>query len=416
MSIRKAIPFLVLGLFAAFHINAQGCNGQRYLDELFTVDITPAVKFGEGVQPLPFNPNATQELFMDIYEPAGDTLARRPLIIWAFGGAFVFGSRLSPDIVTLSNAFTRRGYVNASIDYRLSPDLVINSSPENAYEAIMKGSHDLAAAVRFFYKDAATVDNYRIDTTRIFVGGVSAGAFAALHAVHLDELNEVPVEIYNLFLANGAFEGNSGNQGYSQDVAGVINLCGALGDTAWIDRIGTPIVSVHGDGDAVMPYGSQINTLFGINLMTHGSGSIHPKLDQLGTPNALYTFPGAGHTPFVSSPAYMDTTIGFVRDFLYNVVCGTATSLDQQVPDEEPSVRVFPNPNDGQFTIEINAAETGNLQLSLFDPLGRKIQSLEKITGGLHHIDLPNLRPGVYLLRMEGTPSGRAVYQRVVVR
>lgn len=416
MVYRNTLTTVLIFLLVAFQVKAQECGGQRYIDEIFTVDVTTGIKFGEGIQPNLINPNATQELFFDIYQPGGDTLARRPLIIWAFGGGFVFGTRVSPDIVSLSNAFAKRGYVNASIDYRLSPDLVFNSDPANAYEAIMKGSHDMAAAIRFFYKDAATVDAYRIDTTRIFIGGVSAGAFSALHAVHIDELNEIPTEIYNLFIDNGSFEGNSGNPGYSRDVAGVINLCGALGDTAWIDPIGIPIVSVHGDNDGVVPYGSQINTLFGVNLMTHGSGSIHAKLDQLGTENALHTFHGEGHTPFVLSAPHMDTTVWFVRDFLYDHVCQAATPLEDELPDKDFLINIFPNPNNGQFMIEIDGTVGTTLKMDLLDHLGREILSSQKVTNGVNNLNISGVAPGVYTIRFKERGADRPVFRRMLIQ
>ncbi len=409
-------PLVILCiLLSAIQINAQGCDGQRYQDEIFSVDVTSRIKFGEGVQPNFINPNATQELFLDLYQPAGDTLSRRPLIIWAFGGAFVFGTRPSPDIVTLCNAFASRGYVNASIDYRLTPELLVNGDAVKAYEAIMKGVHDMAASIRYFYKDAATVDAYRIDTTKIFIGGVSAGGFTALHTLHLDEIDEVPTDILNLFIDNGSFPGNSGNPGYSQDVAGVINLCGALGDTAWIDPIGVPIVSLHGDEDDVVPHDSQINTLFGINLVTHGTASIHPKLDQIGTENDFYIFHGAGHTPFVSNSAYMDTTIWFVRDFLYDQVCAAATDMGEEIEGKNLSIDIFPNPAQDDFSIQVGGEITGKLQLSILDQVGREVQVRQIIAGRTHHLDISTLTPGVYLLKVFGKSSVRPAYRKLVV-
>ncbi len=78
----------------------------------------------------------------------------------------------------------------------------------------------MLASIRFFYKDAATNNEFRIDTTRIYIGGVSAGAIAALQIAHFDDLQEVPIGMDTLLQANGGFEGNSGNPGYSRDIAG----------------------------------------------------------------------------------------------------------------------------------------------------------------------------------------------------
>ena len=184
----KNLSLLYLFLILSIGLSAQECANQRYYEELFNVNISADIKFGEAVQPLPLNPDNIQELFMDVYQPNGDTLSARPLIIWAFGGAFIAGSKTSPDIVALSNAFAKRGYVNAAIDYRLSTNLVINSEVSNFYEALLKATHDMRASIRYFYKDAATINEFKVDTTRIYIAGVSAGAFTALHIAHFDEL------------------------------------------------------------------------------------------------------------------------------------------------------------------------------------------------------------------------------------
>ena len=51
---------------------------------------------------------------VDIYQPTGDTMAARPLIILAHGGSFVGGTR--NDDVTVDSLcvhFAKRGYVTA---------------------------------------------------------------------------------------------------------------------------------------------------------------------------------------------------------------------------------------------------------------------------------------------------------------
>jgi len=412
----KTLTTLLLLFLIAVQSHAQNCDGQRYYDEIFDVDYQGLIAFGEALEPTLFNPQATTTLFLDVYQPEADTLSARPLIIWAFGGAFVFGSRLSPDIVTLSNNFTRRGYVNASIDYRLSADLIVDNELANAYEAVMKTSHDMAAAVRFFYKDAATLNEYRIDTTKIYVAGVSAGAFAALHVAHLDDLAEVPPEIYTTFIDNGGLTGNSGNPGYSQQVAGVISLSGALGDSAWIDPIDVPIASMHGPEDDIVPYGSELITLLGVNLEVDGSASIHAKLDEIGTENVFHTWYGEGHTPFVTSSTYMDSTVWFVRDFLYDQVCEEVATNHEEVLNDDLSVNVFPNPNNGYFNIELKGEISGDLQLSILDYAGREIQSTQTISNRIASFDFSNLPPGIYLVKLDGDDLLSPVCRRLIVQ
>ena len=56
---------------------------------------------------------------MDVYEPAGDHARNRPAMVWIHGGGFRGGTRHQGNVVGLARAFAQRGYVAASIDYRL---------------------------------------------------------------------------------------------------------------------------------------------------------------------------------------------------------------------------------------------------------------------------------------------------------
>ena len=51
----------------------------------------------------------------------------------------------------------------------------------------------------------------------------------------------------------------------------------------------------------------------------------------------------------------MDTTIWFVRDFLYDLVCDGVTSVNETSPSEDLSFNVFPNPNNGNFFIRLDS-------------------------------------------------------------
>lgn len=316
-----SIFFIALILFSCEKDDDTNPVGdQRYYDEMFNVEVIANIKFGEAEQPTLTNPNNIQELFMDVYQPVNDAETARPVIILAFRGGFVFGNKESADIVSLCNAFAKRGYVCASIDYRLSTDLVVNNDVEKAYEAVAKAVHDMRASIRYFHKDASSGNSFKIDPNKIYIGGVSAGAVTALHIVHLDE-SEIPVELQEYVDQNGGLSGNSGNAGYSENVAGVISLCGALLDVDLINpAVITPIVSMHGNEDNIVPYSSGTVTILDIGLAMDGSAAIHPKLNEYGIKNAFYTYQGAGHTPFVNNEAQMDVTVNFIRDFLYEIV------------------------------------------------------------------------------------------------
>ena len=60
---------------------------ERYLDSLFLVEVVSDVTYGSNTNLY----GSTQSLEMDIYQPQGDTLSERPLIILAHGGSFIYG-------------------------------------------------------------------------------------------------------------------------------------------------------------------------------------------------------------------------------------------------------------------------------------------------------------------------------------
>ena len=168
------------------------CDG-RYLEEVFNdVDVS-TVTYSE-----------VNNLQLDIYQPLGDTENNRPLIILAHGGSFIAGSRTNPSMVSLGEAFAKRGYVVASISYRLMTilDLIISSTTLNGVaEALSDGK----AAVRYFRKSVVEGNEYNIDPNQIYFGGNSAGAIIAIHAAFMQEGEVEGSELIVAMENNGGF-------------------------------------------------------------------------------------------------------------------------------------------------------------------------------------------------------------------
>ena len=146
----------------------------RYRDPIFNaVTVTSNVTYGSAVN----LENQTITLQLDMYQPAGDTVTSRPAIVWVHGGSFCCGSKTSPELVDEATTFSKEGYLNVSIDYRLeSPGC--SGSLSNCVAAIQEAAADAQTAVRFLRTNAAT---YGIDPNRIAIGGSSAGAITALN-------------------------------------------------------------------------------------------------------------------------------------------------------------------------------------------------------------------------------------------
>jgi len=328
--------FIFLIIFTSFIIAQDECVDDRYLEEIFGVDVQYEIEYGENTNQTLLGADYTQTLYMDIYSPQNDDFEDRPLIFFMFGGSFIGGSKSSGDIVALCTQFAQRGYVAVAIDYRLSPVLIFNPTEEVAYKAVLKAMHDVKAAIRYFrMMDELFPDTYRIDSDRIFAGGVSAGAIAAVNVGYLNLYEEIPEFLLDDYDALGGLEGLSGNSGYNSNFHGIVNLCGAVGDQDWIIENDIPIVSMHGDQDSTVPYDDNLVTLFGLNIQIDGSYIIHQRMQELGNYSDLYTYVGQDHVPF---SAGLEFESEFASSFLYEVVCSNNGIVGDVNGDEEINV------------------------------------------------------------------------------
>ncbi|MEY4927661.1 MAG: hypothetical protein RI894_2097, partial [Bacteroidota bacterium] len=115
---------LIVFFLSAFSTLSQaqtGCGATgRYVQKIFTVNAAPTtVTYGQNTD----LGGTAKTLKMDIYRPDNDTETNRPVIVLAFGGSFIGGSRTGGDVVPIAKAWAARGYVAVSIDYRIIPIL-----------------------------------------------------------------------------------------------------------------------------------------------------------------------------------------------------------------------------------------------------------------------------------------------------
>ena len=361
---------------------------QRYVQPMFTITKSANIVFGSNVN----YQGAQEDLTTDIYQPQGDTLARRPLIIFVHGGGFVGGDKGTSQFVTLCSEFAKRGYVTASINYRLD-------SNANA-RAIMNAMHDARAAVRFFRRNAST---YRIDEDRIAMGGGSAGAYTSLCVAYIDKQSE-------LYPGSGAIdvEGNSGNAGYSSKIHACLDYWGALVNTNALEsRNDPPLIIIHGTDDNTVLYSNATN--------------LDARATAIGLYHEFYPLQGEGHGPWNQ----MDSIVNTTTRFLYKVLFNSTTSVEasEVSPSRFELEQNYPNPFSESTTIRFQISDyrlqTSRIQmleeaqvcdlksvicLKLYDLFGREVldltssmQSNESVV--IHKSQLPN--PGVYFYRMQ---------------
>lgn len=262
------------------------------------------------------------DLNLDVYYPKGDFFKNRPLVMLIHGGAFYIGSKESVTEKTLATTLAKRGYVVASIDYRLGFKMLASEVELSAYRAVQ----DARAALRFLAHNAKGLG---IDPTQIYVGGTSAGGVASLNVAYLNEDNlpqRIKAAISDGTISKLDASGNKYTEGF--EIKAVANMWGAVSDLNIINgNRKIPVLSIHGTADDIVPFGYdypfQNSMLFNRLVMDkmYGSKPICDQLKILGIRNRLVALAGLGHEPELASAttlnSYMDTITTEVSKFFY---------------------------------------------------------------------------------------------------
>jgi dienelactone hydrolase len=297
------------------------------------------------------------------------------------------------------------GYVTASINYRLGFPIQLELEQPMS-EAVLRGVHDMKAAIRWFRKNVAESGNtYSIDPEQIYIGGVSAGGFIALQLAYVDEMDELPstIDFDNPGLG-GEMEGLSGNDGYPSHVNAIINIAGAVSDTTHIHPGDEPACLFHGTGDTTVPFGSEILVIAGTFPVTEvdGSESVAEKLTEAGIEHCFEIYEGQGHVPHDGNQFYYDTTLSVISNFLSHFVCNIDLDCDYReilVGTEEMvelETAVFPNPASEIIRLSNLSDSFSRIEYRILDMQGQ-LAAAGNTVGG--EIDVSHLAPGIYMLR-----------------
>lgn len=329
----KKILSLLLIIFYCLFAQSQSlpCGGGRFFNRVFSATtVDSAILFGHNTtfEGMP------KDLLMDVYQPAGDSAAIRPLIIFGFGGSFTDGDRTQ--LEPLCDSMALKGYVTAAIDYRLYDNPLgiygFAFSPDDALDAVAKAMSDFKAAIRYFKRDAATSKTYRIDTNSIIIGGISSGSISALHTAYINTLSETVPPMSTAIINNGGMEGNTdipgapliGTYTYA-GIRGVWNMSGALLDSAYIKTGDPALFGVHGTADAIVPYG--YGRIFGAGQFVSGSSSLNNQAIKVGVPTSFISVPGGDHDTFYFNPAIAANILATASTFFGNILCPNVLSV-----------------------------------------------------------------------------------------
>lgn len=302
MKFSTYLPLLVLICFSTFS-QAQNCEQSRYKHRVFDeIKITHDIVYG---QVNPYEAAEMDELVdikLDFYEPVGDDLEKRPLVVSVFGGAFTFGAKEDADVQAWCDSLSRRGYACAAINYRLGFD---PTQERGAYRAVYRAVQDLRAAIRYLEEDPDNLD-FRVDPDNIFVEGQSAGAITAIHTAFLSD-EERPTASFanNLALLGerkdlGCLDCSGNNYNQPVKIKGILSMWGALENFSFADpEEAVAILMVHGELDPVVPYGTGRPFQLPTFPTVHGSNVMKERYAELGFYHEFYPYLGnSQHTVY----------------------------------------------------------------------------------------------------------------------
>lgn len=385
------------GLYAQYCTTDSRFSETAYFD---TTEITVGSNIQFGVaQDVNGNP---YPLLMDLYYPnlAIDTLTQRPFIMLFHGGGFSSGDKLSGDIRDLSIHMARRGFVCASVNYRLGHDF----SEYGQYKARYRAIQDGLAAMRFVVNNANLV---RIDTNWLFVGGQSAGSLIALGMVHADQSELDSISLLYSTVSTSSELGNLNTSGNNLQntfsVKGIFNNWGGVFENELDIADMLPTIAFHGELDTIVRIDS--DTSFQHYSML-GSREIHNELiansvcseitvDTMGEHgifrNASSEFRAQRASCFFKS-IFCNTCSDFYSTDSIPANCSsTLTSLDTE--PSYSSFIIYPNPASRTIYIQ---GPSRDLNISIYNTFGQLVQK-EHSDNNSVHLNLPN---GIYILEI----------------
>ncbi len=418
-------------LFSAIHINAQNnsyCDDPNlFIKEQFleTPQTTKNIIYGKAKDFSGKTINLTLDILLPKAQNDSAKLPKRPLFVWIHGGYFITGAK--EDIGLLAIKTAQVGYVCANINYRIglsnlnSTDLCKNKWDE-FFKAGYRAVQDTRNAINFL---KANADKYNIDTTKIIVAGVSAGAITALQTPFADDSD---------FLATQNLINPLGKMPKASTISAAISLSGIVIDDCMIDDFDqkTPIFIAHGTCDNVLPFDEQ-PLLFCPNFpKVSGALGVAQRAECLNIPYRFLALEGVTHDitkpstlPLLlidSIKAYLKYEIlcqkpqkqsNFVS-LLKNVCplpsaiapkpCGSTNTINcNTVANTETNsttnqILVYPNPAKNE--IQIATPDNEFLEnIQLFDYQGRNVLFAQyNENNNSKMLNISNLKAGLYLI------------------
>jgi alpha/beta hydrolase fold/Secretion system C-terminal sorting domain len=395
----------------------QYCTTDNRYTEVQFFDSTKIIRGGDiqyGIaQDWQGNPDI---LLMDIYYPhlTVDVSPKRPFIMMFHGGAFQAGDKRQGDIVDVCLELAKRGFVCASVGYRLGND----NSEYSDYKARYRAMQDGHAAMRYIVKNAATL---RIDTSWIFVGGQSAGSVLSQGMVYADQseldsisllfdTTAISVELGGLFTS-----GNTLTDTYS--IKGIFNNWGGvLSNEIDIDEM-VPTIAFHGALDTIVLIDEKSYT----HLTMYGSRKMYHDFVANNVCYELTVDPTGEHGIY-RGPEESKFRAQRASCFFKSIFCNSCSDFyaTETIPSncssnvtsdgnhyESNIIKVYPNPFENSFSIQ---GIDGTLDITIYNCFGQLVYK-DKVFNGIVQTDLI---PGLYFLKIKQVDSIKSFTTKLI--
>jgi acetyl esterase/lipase/lysophospholipase L1-like esterase len=315
-------------------------QAQRFKSEVFSdIDSVVNLEYGQALN----IKDQMESLKLDLFMPAGDTMRKRPVVVFVHGGGFQNGNRKLALAQRFCLGFAQKGYVAVSISYRLG---IEDDKTDKAYaEAMYRAQQDARTAIRFLKHNAS---KWHLDTAQIFISGTSAGAMTSLAMAYMDA-HEVPSMVDTQRW--GTLEGTENLQ-HTSKVQAVMNLWGAMIDHKWINQGDAPLYNTSGTADKTVPFDSA----YGYHGFKYGGYILYQRCLESGIPTTWRPFYGAGHTLDSKKPK-LDSCFTEMSDWLFTRLAINKPANDLGVRRWEKEISTFDS---------LNAAEKHGKDAILF--------------------------------------------------
>jgi len=269
---RALVKSAVFGLLCTLFTHSATAS-TLFRDPEFRIKVARNVQFGSGEvrQPAP----AKRPLFADVYQPdTADPSWKRPVMIAIHGGGFLFGDK--SEMTNLCRELASRGYVCLSINYRLVPDDPPGGAQDQYTRAVMAAVADADHASHWIETNAA---RYHADSTKLFIGGSSAGAVVSMLLAYNPEIKPPH------FLA-------------------VADMWGTMGPRVkWIKKGGPPLLIIHGKEDET--------------ITVSAAQQIDARAKEVGLAHETFLIDGMGHSIPLNLQVGGETLLQHLVDFFY---------------------------------------------------------------------------------------------------